>query len=364
MIRAIIVDDEWYNLEEISDLVKDTGKIEVVKKYQNPLEVLEEISIIAPDIAFLDIEMPEIDGLTLAENIMEKSPDTGIVFITSWNQYAVQAFDLNAVDYIMKPVRKERFQKMVDKIQIERNRQKPSESSVLSIRCFGKLDTYIGGLPVKWERAKAEELFAYLLMNHDSYIHKDIIIDNLWHDYEPQRALPILQTSIYRIRNIFSAVRNEMHINYSGSKYCLSIQNADCDYFEVEQAIMRFNSEDKDTYLPVDKAFLIYDKGFLTQQGYIWSLERDEVLRKTFIKIFRKIIAKYLKEDNEFELSRYYKNLSLLLPYDEEINFTFLNLLKALRYDSEALNHYMWLIKTLLEEYDSKPSERIRNIFE
>ncbi|WMJ89898.1 response regulator [Anaerocolumna sp. MB42-C2] len=364
MIRAIVVDDEWYTLEEISDLILLSGKMEVIKKYQNPVKVLEEINSLSVDVAFIDIEMPEIDGLTLAERIMEVSPDTSIVFVTSWNQYAVQAFDLNAVDYIMKPVRKERFQKMLDKIQIDRNRNKPSESSELTIRCFGKFDIFIGGTPVKWERAKAEELFAYLLMNHDSYVHKDLIIDNLWPDYEPQRALPILQTAICRIRTIFSEVRDELHINYSGNKYCLAAHNVDCDYFEVNQALSRFDKDDKNTYLSIDRAFLIYDKGFLSQQGYIWSMERDEEFRKTFVKILREIIGVFQCENDINELIRYYKDLAVLLPYDEEVNYTLIDLFKKSGYHSEALNHYMWLIKILLEQYDTKPSERIRKFFE
>lgn len=364
MLQAIVVDDERYILEEICDLVNLSGKMKVVKMYQNPVKVLEEISSFIVDAAFIDIEMPEIDGLTLAERILEISPHTSIVFVTGWNQYVVQAFDLNAVDYIIKPVRKDRFQTVLDKIYIDRSRNTPSESSVLSLRCFGKFNIFIDGSPIKWDTAKAEELIAFLLMHHDNYVQTDLILNNIWPDYEPQRAIPLLQAVICRIRIIFSQVRNELHINYSGNKYRLTINAVDCDYFEVEQALSQYNREDKNTYFLIDRAFLIYDKGFLSRQGYLWALEKDEQLRMAFVKIMKEIIEVYQKEANTNEVIRYLKNLAFLLPCDETINYALIDLLKRSGCDTDALNHYMWLIKILLEQYNTKPSEKIQKVFE
>ncbi|HEX3076690.1 MAG TPA: response regulator [Lachnospiraceae bacterium] len=197
MIRVIVVDDEWYNLEEISDLILRSEGMEVVGKYQNPVLALDEITDTMPDVAFLDIEMPEFDGLTLAERLLEKLPTLSLAFITSWNQYAVQAFDLNAIDYIMKPINTERFERMIGKIRNDVYwRRTSSKPARLKIQCFERFETRIDGIPVKWERSKSEELFAYLLMNHNTYINKNTIIENLWGDYEPRRALQNLQTSL------------------------------------------------------------------------------------------------------------------------------------------------------------------------
>lgn len=119
MIKVIVLDDEWYNLEEVCDLVEKTGFMQVAAKYMNPLKALEEASSIHPQVAFIDIEMPEMDGLTFAEKLLEISPETIIAFITSWNQYAARAFDINALDYVMKPIKEERFQRLVEKIRTE-----------------------------------------------------------------------------------------------------------------------------------------------------------------------------------------------------------------------------------------------------
>lgn len=123
MIKTIVLDDEWYNLEEVCELVEKTGFMQVTGKYMNPLKALEEASTLCPQVAFIDIEMPELDGLTFAERLLAIHPEVMIAFITSWNQYAVQAFELSALDYVMKPIKEERFLKLAEKIQAEISRK-------------------------------------------------------------------------------------------------------------------------------------------------------------------------------------------------------------------------------------------------
>jgi two-component SAPR family response regulator len=318
MIKVIAVDDEWYNLEELCGLIEETGFMSVIGKYQNPMKGLEEAKSICPQAAFIDIEMPEIDGITLAEKLLEINPAMIIVFITSWNQYAVQAFDLNALDYILKPIKAERFKRMVEKIRCEIKQDIPFQSQEIIIKCFDGLKVSIGSVSVKWERAKAEELFAYLLMNHNHYIHKETIIDNLWPEYEPAKALPILQTAICKIRNIFAQVKNEVKLDYSGNRYCLTLKNAKCDYFEVENALARYNAEAESTYLAIKEACALYHEGFLAQQGYLWSIEKDEGIRKKLTVALKEIILKSSGEVNNTEVVWALKLLAEVCPFEED----------------------------------------------
>lgn len=117
MIRAIVIDDEHYILEEICDLLDATNCIKVERRYQNPLEALEKFPDICPDVAFIDVSMPEIEGIALAKKFREIQPSVEIIFITAWRQYAVDAFDVNALDYLVKPIRQERFDLMINRIK-------------------------------------------------------------------------------------------------------------------------------------------------------------------------------------------------------------------------------------------------------
>lgn len=141
MIKSIVLDDEWYNLEEVCELVEKTGFMQVAGKYMNPLQALVESATLSPQVAFIDIEMPELDGLTFAEKLLEIQPEVMIVFITSWNQYAVQAFELNALDYVMKPIKEERFLKLAEKIQAEINRKEQLSYAEKILSLYGNQGT-------------------------------------------------------------------------------------------------------------------------------------------------------------------------------------------------------------------------------
>lgn len=361
MIRSIVIEDEWYNLEEVSRFVNNTGFIVVEKKYQNPLIALEEVLDVCPQVAFIDIEMPEMDGITLAEKLLEKNSQIVIVFITAFNQYAVQAFDLNALDYIMKPINAERFKKMAEKIKNEINSKRTLKANILKINCSDRLEVTIDKKEVRWQRAKAEELFAYLLMNNGRFVHKEIIIENLWHGYQLSKALTILQTSICKIRNVLSEVKREdVTIDYSGGKYCLTINNSQCNYIEFQEALDGYKAKDKDTYYKVEKACKLFGNGFLVKEDYIWIIGKNEELSNRLVAILKEIILAYSEQHNYIELVRFLKLLAILRPYEEEVNYKLLMTLEKLGNHEEALSHYKWLEKTLLEQYDTIPSNRIR----
>lgn len=363
MIKAIVADDEWYNLEEISELIEKTGLMTVEKKYQNPLKVIEDVEDICPQVAFIDIEMPEMDGITLAEKLLEKQPSMIIVFITAWDKYAIQAFDVNAFDYILKPIKIDRFNKTVQRIKNEIESKKVYSKPAIKIKCFDRFETSIGGIPVKWMRAKAEELFAYLLMNYGSYIHKDEIIEELWSGYAPDRALPILQTSVCKIRNIFSDVKHNIYIEYSGNSYCLYVKDAECDYFEFKEALKQYILHNRNTYYYIERACNIFGRGFLSQQDYIWSIEKDEELRNKLVGALQEIVSDYLNIGDNAETIKFLKYLAVLVPYDDEINYRLLKLLKSSGSNSEFIKQYEWLQKVLMNEYGTVPSEKIEKLY-
>ena len=362
MIKAIVVDDEWYNLEETSEFLDKTGSFHVVGKYQNPLKALEEIELTNPQVAFIDIELPEMDGITLAEKLLEIDSALIIVFITSYNQYAVQAFDLNAMDYILKPIKAERFQRMVEKIKNEIGFSSQESATTLSIKVFGKLKVTIGDKPVKWQRTKAKELFAYLLMEQGSYIHKEKIIEDIWPDHNQEKALQILQTSVCKIRNLFSTIKNLVQLNYSNNSYCLWVAEEVSDYFHVTEALASFNKGDTATYTAVEKAGILFAKGFLAEEGYLWALGRDQQLREDLLIALKEIMNAYNNKGCQDETVRVLKGITKLAPFDDELNYTLMEIYQKAGDTIAAFNHYQWLERTLEEEYDTTPSMRIKDL--
>jgi two-component system, LytTR family, response regulator LytT len=110
-LSAIIVDDEQLAREELAFLLKDFPEVEVVATGANGLEAMALIEKLEPDIAFLDVQMPGLDGIGLVRRLREKKDGylPHFVFSTAFDQYAVEAFRLEALDYVLKPIEKERL---------------------------------------------------------------------------------------------------------------------------------------------------------------------------------------------------------------------------------------------------------------
>ena len=113
-IKVIVIDDERSAREELKTSLKAYPEFELVGEARNADEAREQIKQKDPDLIFLDIRMPEESGFDLLESL-DKTP--AVIFTTAFDQYAVQAFEVNALDYLMKPIREERFAKAIEKVQ-------------------------------------------------------------------------------------------------------------------------------------------------------------------------------------------------------------------------------------------------------
>lgn len=115
-VRALIVDDEPLARSNIAVLLAKDTDILVVGQCGSVEDALAAIPVLKPDLVFLDIEMPESDGFDLLERIGQ-SPNFAIVFVTAHNQFALRAFEVGALDYLLKPFNDERFQRVVERVK-------------------------------------------------------------------------------------------------------------------------------------------------------------------------------------------------------------------------------------------------------
>ena len=118
-LSAIIVDDEPLASGELAFLLKDFPDVELLASGRNGLEAMELIERIAPDIAFLDVQMPGLDGLGVVRRLRERQGDElpYFIFSTAFEQYAVEAFQLEALDYLLKPVDRQRLGATIERAQ-------------------------------------------------------------------------------------------------------------------------------------------------------------------------------------------------------------------------------------------------------
>ena len=155
-LSAVIVDDEQLARDELAFLLKSVGDVDVVAQGKNGVEAVHLIKEHAPDLVFLDVQMPGLDGFAVIKKLMDKKVHVPqVVFATAYDQYAVKAFEVNAIDYLLKPFDKARVANSVKKVRerigaasgpaerlenlIRSFEQKPQTTSKILIRAAGRM---------------------------------------------------------------------------------------------------------------------------------------------------------------------------------------------------------------------------------
>ena len=121
-MKAIIVDDERLARKELTRLLSEFPEIEIIKECDSADDAIMEVDRLKPDVVFLDIHMPGKDGFGVLEEL-DYTPH--VIFVTAYDEYAIKAFEVNALDYLLKPIQTDRLKEAVNKIKVE------SEESVL-----------------------------------------------------------------------------------------------------------------------------------------------------------------------------------------------------------------------------------------
>jgi two-component system response regulator LytT len=116
-LKALVVDDEQLAREELCYQLAELGGVEVIGQAGDGPQALDAISRHAPDIVFLDVQMPGLTGFEVARRLIDREPPVSIVFVTPYDQHAIEAFEVNAVDYLLKPVEADRLDRAVQRVR-------------------------------------------------------------------------------------------------------------------------------------------------------------------------------------------------------------------------------------------------------
>lgn len=160
-MRILAVDDENIQLLKLVDCLKEVTPESEVTTFHNPLEALEFAKNNQFDIAFLDIEMPGINGVKLAKELKEINPQINIIFVTGYSEYALDAYSLHASGYLTKPISAERIKLELDDLRFPMPHI--SKKQRIRVQCFGDFEVYYDGEPMKFSRTKTKEMLAYIV---------------------------------------------------------------------------------------------------------------------------------------------------------------------------------------------------------
>ena len=183
---AICVDDERLLMEDTVSLLGKLPQIDGAKGFTRAADALDWLEENAADIAFLDIDMPGMNGMELAAIIKTRWPNVAIVFLTGYPQYALEAFELRATGYLLKPVGKEQMEKEIDYALSWGQYQYRGH---IAMRTFGNFDCFVDGKALAFRQAKCKELLAYLVDRHGNSVTRAEAFAILWEDRLYDRSM-------------------------------------------------------------------------------------------------------------------------------------------------------------------------------
>ena len=178
-MRAICVDDERLLMEDTVSLLGELPQIDTAKGFTRAADALAWLETNAADIAFLDIDMPGMSGMELAVQIKTRWPQMSIVFLTGYPQYAMDAFELRASGYILKPASKERLEQEIENALARRQYQYRGH---IAMQTFGSFDCFVDGKALSFRQAKCKELLAYLVDRRGNSVTRAEAFAILWED--------------------------------------------------------------------------------------------------------------------------------------------------------------------------------------
>lgn len=227
-MKVLLVDDESLQLVRLENACKKVLLDAEFSSYTNPVKALQENDKTLFDIAFLDIEMPGINGIQLAKNLKKINPLIKIVFVTAYNEYALQAFKIHAHGYITKPVSEAKIKEEVDELQ---NIAPLQSSKKLQIKCFGNFEVFHNGEPVKFSYKKSKEVFAYLIDREGAAIDINELNAVIWEEDHPsylRNLIADIQNTLKKLdcRDVFIKRHNEAYID---------VDKVDCDAYEYKK---------------------------------------------------------------------------------------------------------------------------------
>ena len=174
-LKAVVVDDEQLARDELCYMLEQIGSIEVVGQAGNGVEAVGIVERLTPDVLFLDVQMPGLNGFEVAHRLIQNGVSPNIVFVTAFDRHAIEAFEVNAVDYLLKPVEAARLEKAVERA---RQRIAPAREGPLNDQ-IEKIVQLMAERQQKRERVAVKVGERFLLVQAEEIIYASLTDDSI-----------------------------------------------------------------------------------------------------------------------------------------------------------------------------------------
>lgn len=367
MLKAIIVDNEKPAIDILKILLERTGMVSVSESFATAADALSRFQSLSPDVAFLDIELPEIKGLELAEKLLAINEDVEIIFVTAYDQYALEAFGVNALDYLLKPLSFEAVARTVSRLARRKRLPSAQGHDLLygRIYCLGKLSVYgpAGEHPAKWRTSKAEELFAFMLHNLEREIPKWKICEALWPECDIEKVDVYLHTTLYKMKKVLTAAKIEYDIKFINGCYRMSLPQTFIDVIEFDSIASSNINIEEAAIDKCERALSLYKGDYLEDNDYLWSLSKKEEYSKAYFRLATSVAKYYMRRNDYSAAEKILQNILERFPLSEAAHELFLKLYFAKKDRAAFVTHYNTVKELFKTELGIEPSSSLQALY-
>ncbi|TBL76270.1 response regulator [Paenibacillus thalictri] len=302
MLRVMLVDDEEHALAILEIFLREFEHVDIVGSFTDPFQALEQLETLRPDVVFLDIQMPRLMGIEAAERIKGLLPEIQFVFTTAYSEYAVRAFEIQSVDYLLKPFTKERLRNTISRFK----KAGPSSKANLAadmmpeiyIQCFGGFHIHTASGIMSWKTNKEKELCAFLVHHRGKQVDAATIIESLWRELELNKAKTYLYTCMSFLRKSFLANGINDKVDKAGRGYVIELAGIESDVAAFLTIVDQAAAEEAMDEKRYEKLNVLMKGDYMQGCDYDWAIWKREELKNKYVQTLRIAAKHFLRKGN------------------------------------------------------------------
>jgi two-component SAPR family response regulator len=372
-LKTILVDDEPAMHLILRKMLAKLPDVQVAGAFRDAESALAFLRV-NPEIelVFLDISMQGENGLMFAAKLEALELPVQVVFVTSHKEFALEAYDLTVLDYLVKPVSQERLGRTVQralayyqakKFSQEANEEPTKQEFVVT--ALGDITVSNGTSRIKWTSRKCTELFAYLLLYRGKRIPRSRLLTDIFGDSEQSSgAVHYLNTTVYQLRKSLESLGLQGAIRSENDGYALEWKEPIIDFADFEREVEALPIIDASNMEQAIQTERRYTGELFGDKAYVWATNETEYYAGLYASFAQRLAHSFFLQGDLVAASKLLLKLIQRNPFDESI-VCLLITIRNKQGDRKGLSDlYHDYVKLLDQELGIRPSEELTQLYE
>ncbi|TMV48652.1 response regulator [Paenibacillus mesophilus] len=372
-MKVILVDDEPTMHLILRKMLVKLPEIQVAGAFtdtKSAASFLQENADIG--LAFVDISMPGESGMEFAGHLDALSSPVQVIFVTSHKEYALEAYELSVLDYLVKPISQERLQRAVNRALANRRMLHPSPLSTTAdansnravVTMLGDVSVSNAEGRIKWISRKCAELFAYLLLYRGKRIPRTRLVADIFGGMQQAGAESYLNTTVYQLRKSLEPLGLREAVRSENDGYALELKDPLIDYKEFEmqaEKLLPIHKEDIESAIRIER---LYTGDLFGDKAYVWAIHETEHYAELYASFVKRLAEAMTSIGDTTSASKQLLKLKERNPLDESVIRQLLPI-HEMTGDKKGLTAlYTDYVRLLSRELGIRPSEELIRLYD